>query len=63
MLNLAIKTPKKVYKHGKKKNMSKDIKEGVIVLTEKKGGFSTEQHEHVYACEHRMETIKMLKVQ
>lgn len=47
----------------KKKNMSKDIKEGVIVLTEKKGGFSTEQHEHVYACEHRMETIKMLKVQ
>lgn len=35
-MNLAIKTPKKVYKHGKKKNMSKDIKEGVIVLTEKK---------------------------
>lgn len=52
MLNLAITTPKKVYKHGKKKNMSKDIKEGVIVLTEKKGGgFSTEQPEHVYVWE------------
>lgn len=37
-MNLAITTPKKVYKHGKKKNMSKDIKEGVIVLTEKGGG-------------------------
>lgn len=48
MLNLAITTPKKVYKHGKKKNMSKDIKEGVIVLTEKRGGDSQQNNLNMY---------------
>lgn len=35
-MDLATKTSRKFYKRGKKKNVLKDIKERVIVMTEEK---------------------------